>query len=164
MDFTPSDRVTELLERVNGFLDEHYYPRERDLIEALDAEVTRDSGKAYPDEVVAIREKAKAEGLWNLFMPDEEIGVGLTNWEYGMLCEVMGRSLVSSMVFNCAAPDVNHLWPLMIHSPSTSSALEWMFVGSEPEVSGSVIEKQLRRWPFSTGSRNFSFCSSVPCW
>ena len=80
MDFTPSDRVTELLERVNGFLDEHYYPRERELIEALDEEVTRDSGKAYPDAVVELREKAKGEGLWNLFMPDEEIGVGLTNW------------------------------------------------------------------------------------
>ena len=61
------------------------------------------------------------------------------------------------------APEVNHLWPLMTHSPSLSSAREWMLVGSEPDVSGSVIEKQLRWWPFSTGSRNFSFCSGVPC-
>ena len=60
MDFTPSDRVTELLERVNGFLDEHYYPRERELVEALDEEVTRDSGKAYPDAVIELREKARA--------------------------------------------------------------------------------------------------------
>ena len=109
MDFTPSQRVTELLDRVNAFLDEHYYPRERELIEALDHEVTVDTGKAYPDELVQIREKAKAEGLWNLFMPDEEIGVGLTNWEYGMLCEVMGKSLVSPMVFNCSAPDTGNM-------------------------------------------------------
>src|SRR5687767_97403 len=81
VDFTPSERVTELLERVNAFLDEHYYPRERELNEALDEEVRVGSDKAYPDELVKLRDQAKSEGLWNLFMPDEEVGVGLTNWE-----------------------------------------------------------------------------------
>ena len=147
MDFTPSDRVTELLERVNGFLDEHYYPRERELVEALDAEVTRDSGKAYPDGVVELREKAKAEGLWNLFMPDEEIGVGLTNWEYGMLCEVMGRSLVSSMVFNCSAPDTGNMEILHQHGtpaqketflePVLNGHSRSCFSMTEPDTSGS---------------------------
>ena len=147
MDFTPSDRVTELLERVGSFLDEHYYPRERELIEALDEEVKVGSSKAYPDELVALREKAKDEGLWNLFMPDEEIGVGLTNWEYGMLCETMGRSLVSPMVFNCSAPDTGNMEILHQHGtpeqkerflePLLNGHRRSCFSMTEPDTSGS---------------------------
>jgi acyl-CoA dehydrogenase len=147
LDFTPSDRVTELLERVGGFLDEHYYPRERELIEALDDEVRVGGDKAYPDELVALREKAKAEGLWNLFMPDEEVGVGLTNWEYGMLCEVMGRSLVSPMVFNCSAPDTGNMEILHQHGtpeqreqflePVLNGHRRSCFSMTEPDTSGS---------------------------
>ena len=147
MDFTPSDRVTELLDRVNSFLDEHYYPRERELVEALDEEVRVGSDKAYPDAVVELREKAKAEGLWNLFMPDEEIGVGLTNWEYGMLCEVMGRSLVSPMLFNSSAPDTGNMEILHQHGtpeqkdkflePVMNGHRRSCFSMTEPDTSGS---------------------------
>jgi acyl-CoA dehydrogenase len=147
VDFTPSERVTELLDRVNSFLDEHYYPRERELIEALDEEVHVGGDKAYPDELVQLREKAKAEGLWNLFMPDEEIGVGLTNWEYGMLCESMGRSLASSMVFNCSAPDTGNMEILHQHGtpeqktqflePVLNGHRRSCFSMTEPDTSGS---------------------------
>src|SRR6476620_12809170 len=107
MDFTPSDRVVELRERIEGFLDEHYYPVELEALQALDREVT--AGVAYPQILAEMRERAKSEGLWNLFLADEEHGAGLTNWEYGMLCEVMGRSPVSPMVFNCSAPDTGNM-------------------------------------------------------
>jgi acyl-CoA dehydrogenase len=147
LDFTPSERVTELLERVTAFLDEHYYPRERELVEALDEEVHVGGDKAYPDELVAIREKAKGEGLWNLFMPDEEVGVGLTNWEYGMLCETMGRSLVSPMVFNCSAPDTGNMEILHQHGtdeqkgrflePLLNGHRRSCFSMTEPDTSGS---------------------------
>jgi acyl-CoA dehydrogenase len=105
------------------------------------------SDKAYPDAVVELREKAKAEGLWNLFMPDEEIGVGLTNWEYGMLCEVMGRSLVSPMVFNCSAPDTGNMEILHQHGtpeqkerflePVLNGHRRSCFSMTEPDTSGS---------------------------
>ena len=64
---------------------------------------------AYPELMVELRERARGEGLWNLFLPDEEHGAGLTNWEYGMLCEDMGRSPVAPMVFNCSAPDTGNM-------------------------------------------------------
>ena len=63
-------------------------------------------GTPYPEILVEIRNRAREEGLWNLFMPDERYGAGLGNWEYGVLCEEMGRSpAVAPMAFNCSAPD-----------------------------------------------------------
>src|SRR5947209_13655368 len=103
MDFSPSGRVEELRGRIDAFLDAHVYPVEREALVALDEEVG--PGVPYPRIIVELRERARAEGLWNLFMPGDEYGAGLTNWEYGMLCESMGRTLVAPMVFNCAAPD-----------------------------------------------------------
>jgi acyl-CoA dehydrogenase len=96
MDFSPSPRVEELRGRVDAFLEEHVYPVELEALKALDEEVR--PGVPYPRILVELRERAKAEGLWNLFLPGDE-GAGLTNWEYGMLCETMGRSLISPMVF-----------------------------------------------------------------
>ncbi len=145
MDFSPSSRVEELRERVRGFLDEHVYPVELEALRALDEEVR--AGVAYPRVLVDLRERAKAEGLWNLFLPGESHGIGLTNWEYGMLCEEMGRSLVSPMVFNCAAPDTGNMEILAEHGSEEQQA-RWLtpllegeirscFSMTEPETSGS---------------------------
>ena len=113
MEFAPSDRVADLLERVRDFTEEHIDPVEREAFEALDNEVG--PGVAYPQIIVELRERAKADGLWNLFLPDERYGPGLTNWEYGMLCELMGRSAVAPMVFNCSAPDTGNMEILAEH-------------------------------------------------
>ncbi len=86
---------------------EHVAPVEEEAMRALDAEVR--PGTAYPEILVELRERARGEGLWNLFMPDESHGPGLTNWEYGLLCEDMGRSGVAPMVFNCSAPDTGNM-------------------------------------------------------
>jgi len=107
MDFAPSDRVAALRERVRAFMAEHVLPVEREAMRALDAEVK--PGVAYPPLLVAIRERAKSEGLWNLFLPVDERGPGLTHWEYGLLCEEMGRSPVAPMAFNCSAPDTGNM-------------------------------------------------------
>src|SRR3954453_14387722 len=115
MDFAPSDRVQKLSDRIEAFLDEHVYPVELEALHALDEEVTVETGLAYPPMLVELRERAKAEGLWNLFLADEEHGGGLPNWEYGMLCETMGRSIVSPMVFNCSAPDTGNMEILLDH-------------------------------------------------
>ena len=103
MDFKPSPEVESLLERIAAFMDEHVYPVEAEAIQAIDDEVK--PGVPYPQILVELRAKAKEQGLWNLFLPDGEYGAGLSNWEYGMLCEQMGRSpVVAPMAFNCAAP------------------------------------------------------------
>ncbi len=146
MDFTPSPEVSALRERVLDFMDDQIYPVERETMEALDAEVG--PGVPYPEILVGIREQAKAEGLWNLFMPDERFGPGLSNWEYGLLCEEMGRSPVAgSMAFNCAAPDTGNMEILAEHGtaeqrerwlePLLEGRIRSCFSMTEPEVSGS---------------------------
>ena len=145
MDFRPSDRVASLLERVRAFSEEHVMPVEDELLTALDEEVQ--PGVPYPAQLVEIRERAKADGLWNLFLPDEEYGPGLTNWEYGMLCEEMGRSQVTPMAFNCSAPDTGNAEILAEHGTAEQRA-RWLdplldgtirscFSMTEPETSGS---------------------------
>ncbi|HEV7771400.1 MAG TPA: acyl-CoA dehydrogenase family protein [Solirubrobacterales bacterium] len=146
MDFTPTPQVETLRERILDFMDAEVYPHEGKLMAALDAEVA--AGVPYPAELVAVREKAKAEGLWNLFMPDERFGPGLTNWEYGLLCEEMGRSpVIAPMSFNCSAPDTGNMEILAEHGtdaqkerwlePLLEGRIRSCFSMTEPEVSGS---------------------------
>jgi acyl-CoA dehydrogenase len=146
MDFTPSPQVATLRERVLDFMDAEIYPVEREIMEALDEEVG--PGVPYPKILVEIREKAKGEGLWNLFMPDERFGPGLANWEYGLLCEEMGRSpMAAAMAFNCSAPDTGNMEILAEHGtpqqredwlePLLEGRIRSCFSMTEPEVSGS---------------------------
>ena len=147
MDFTPTPQVESLLERIREFNEEHVYPIEMELLKALDEEVTVETPRAYPEGLVELRERAKADGLWNLFMPDERYGAGLTNWEYGMLCEEMGRSLISPMVYNCSAPDTGNMEILAEHGtpeqverwlrPLLEGEIRSCFSMTEPNTSGS---------------------------
>ena len=146
MDFELTPQVEELRDRVRAFMDEHVYPVELEAMRALDAEVA--PGTPYPEILVEIRAKAREEGLWNLFMPDERYGAGLGNWEYGVLCEEMGRSpAVAPMAFNCSAPDTGNMEILAEHGTDQQRE-EWLqplldgeirscFSMTEPEVSGS---------------------------
>src|ERR1044072_5538987 len=146
MDFKPSPQVEALRERILDFMDEHLYPQEREIMEALDAEVA--AGVPYPRILVEVRERARTEGLWNLFMPDERFGPGLSNWEYGLLCEEMGRSPAAApMIFNCGAPDTGNMEILADHGtpeqrerwlePLLEGRIRSCFSMTEPEVSGS---------------------------
>ena len=148
MDFELSPRVAELRDRIRKFMEAEVYPVEAEALAALDDEVTVESGRAYPEILVEIRERARADGLWNLFMPDEEHGAGLTNWEYGVLCEEMGRSpAIAPMAFNCAAPDTGNMEILAEHGtdeqrqrwlePLLEGEIRSCFSMTEPEVAGS---------------------------
>lgn len=146
MDFEPGPEITALRDRVRDFMEEHILPREKELHDSLDREVT--AGVPYPADLVAIREKAKAAGLWNLFLPDEEFGAGLSNWQYAILCEEMGRSpALAPMAFNCAAPDTGNMEILLEHG-SDEQRDRWLhpllegrtrscFSMTEPATSGS---------------------------
>jgi acyl-CoA dehydrogenase len=145
VDFAPSDRVADLLDRIRGFMEEHVDPVEAQAMRALDDEVR--PGVPYPPVLVELRERARGEGLWNLFLPGDEYGSGLTNWEYGMLCELMGRSGVAPMVFNCAAPDTGNMEILAEHGteeqrerwlqPLLDGEIRSCFSMTEPATAGS---------------------------
>jgi acyl-CoA dehydrogenase len=146
MDFSPGERLDGLRDRVRAFMDEHVYPIEAEAMAALDEEVR--PGVAYPEIIVELRERARSEGLWNLFLPDEADGAGLTNWEYGLLCEEMGRSpVVAPMAFNCAAPDTGNAEILHQHGtdeqrerfmePLLNGHSRSCFSMTEPDVAGS---------------------------
>jgi acyl-CoA dehydrogenase len=114
VDFAPSPEIEALRERVRGFIADHVDPVEQEALGALDDEVG--PGVPYPRILVELRERAKAEGLWNLFLPHGEHGPGLSNLDYGLLCEDMGRNLVAPMVFNCSAPDTGNMEILAEHA------------------------------------------------
>ncbi len=146
MDFDPGPETVRLLERVREFMDEHIYPREAELHMALDAEVK--SGVPYPAGLVEVRETARAEGLWNLFLPDERYGAGLDNTAYATLCEEMGRSpILAPMAFNCAAPDTGNMEILLEHGtdhqkkrwlqPLLEGRIRSCFSMTEPDTAGS---------------------------
>jgi acyl-CoA dehydrogenase len=144
MDFTPSPKVQELKQRVVDFLERHVYPLEGQLTHEADQ---IGPGMPYPPSLVPVRERARKEGLWNLFLPDAEYGAGLKNWEYAILCEEMGRSLAGSMAFNCAAPDTGNM-EILAEFGTPEQKKRWLqpllageirscFSMTEPEVAGS---------------------------
>src|SRR5258706_1509090 len=104
VNFEFSDKVKDLQRRLQFFLDEHIYPNEqryRDEVEQNPWSPTR--------IIEELKPKARAAGLWNLFLPESEHGAGLTNLEYAPLCEMMGRSEMGPEVFNCSAPDTGNM-------------------------------------------------------
>jgi acyl-CoA dehydrogenase len=106
MDFAYSPKTTDLLARVQAVMDEHVFPNEQTLKEQTDAGASRWESLPLMEDIKA---KAKAAGLWNLFLPESDRGAGLTNLEYAPLCEVMGASGYGPEAFNCSAPDTGNM-------------------------------------------------------
>lgn len=106
MDFAYSEKVNDLRKRVSAFMDEYIYPNESTYKEQIEKSGNPHHHAEIVDELKA---KARAAGLWNLFLPDKEHGAGLTNLEYAPLAEIMGRVGWASEVFNCAAPDTGNM-------------------------------------------------------
>jgi len=106
MDFAYSEKVNDLRKRISAFMDEYIYPNESTYKDQIEKSGNPHHHAEIVDELKA---KARAEGLWNLFLPDKEHGTGLTNMEYAPLAEIMGRVGWASEVFNCAAPDTGNM-------------------------------------------------------
>jgi len=109
MEFQFSSRTQELRERVTAFMNENVYPVERRFHDEVE-ENTRRGARWTPTHLIEeLKPKARAAGLWNLFLPDSPHGAGLTNLEYAPLAELMGRVPWSAEVFNCSAPDTGNI-------------------------------------------------------
>jgi len=112
MDFAYSPKVKALQERLTTFMDSHVYPNEARFMDEAQGQDGKWSPSTpwVPTRVMEeLKPKAKAVGLWNLFLPESHRGAGLTNLEYAPLCEIMGRSPMAPEVFNCSAPDTGNM-------------------------------------------------------
>jgi acyl-CoA dehydrogenase len=106
MDFAYSEKVNTLRRQVSDFLERYVYPNQRTYRDQI---VASGNPHHHAEIIDELKPKARAEGLWNLFLPDTEYGAGLTNLEYAPLAEIMGRVGWASEVFNCAAPDTGNM-------------------------------------------------------
>jgi len=104
---TISDKAKKTTERLNQFMDKHIYPNESNYIKQID-DFGDNRWQVIPI-VEELKETAKKDDLWNLFLPESEYGPGYTNEEYAPMCEIMGRSMWSAEVFNCSAPDTGNM-------------------------------------------------------
>ena len=155
MDFEFNDRTKELVGRVQDFMDRYVYPNEEVYYEQLDEGDNR--WKVIPI-LEELKEKAREEGLWNLFLPESELGGGLTNLEYAPVCEVMGRINWGPEVFNCSAPDTGNMEVLERYGtpeqkkqwldPLLAGEIRSAFAMTEPRVASSDatnIESRIER-------------------
>ena len=99
--------AVELVEKVKDFIDSEVRPKEHVFHEQIN--VGKDRWNSYPSVIDELKEKARANGLWNLFLPESEFGAGLSNYEYAHLAEEMGKSHIASEAMNCSAPDTGNM-------------------------------------------------------
>jgi len=133
VDFSYSEKVKELQARLVRFMDENIYPAEPAF--AAEVEANRRAGNAWtPTRVMeGLKAKARAAGLWNLFLPESEYGAGLTNVEYAPLCEIMGRSWIAPEAFNCNAPDTGNM-EVLVRYGSAAQKERWL----KPLLAGEI--------------------------
>ncbi len=144
MDFEFNDKSKALIEKLTRFMETHVYPSEKVYDEQVEASGDKHFHPPISEELKA---KARAAGLWNLFLPDARYGAGLSNLEYAPLAEIMGRSLIASEIFNCNAPDTGNM-EILAEFGSEEQKAQWLepllngeirscFSMTEPEVAGS---------------------------
>jgi acyl-CoA dehydrogenase len=144
MDFELSPKVKEFQRKISDFMNQNVYPIEKQVDEEMNV-----PGKEHtePNVLKEVRKKAKAAGLWNLFLPDDEYGKGLKVSEYAPLSEIMGRSHIGSRAFNCMAPDTGNM-EILVEFGTPEQKKNWLkpcldgdmrtcFSMTEPETAGS---------------------------
>ena len=144
MDFSLSDSALALQSRLSAFMDEAVYPAAATYFDQVESATNRWESPPVMEE---LKDRARAAGLWNLFLPESRYGAGLTNVEYAPLCELMGRSAIAPEVFNCAAPDTGNMEVLERYGTDSQQA-EWLtpllegrirsaYAMTEPQVASS---------------------------
>jgi len=144
MNFEYSDKVKDLIVRLEAFMEEHVLPRNQEFLDHL--ETTDNRWSTHP-VIEELKPLAKEAGLWNLFLPDPVHGAGLNNLEYAPLAEIMGRCIWSSEVFNCSAPDTGNMEVFAQYgsqaqkdkwlTPLLNGEIRSAFAMTEPEVASS---------------------------
>ena len=156
MNFEHDEKTKGLIAKLTAFMDEHIYPNEQDHYDWVTN--LANLWKPWP-KIEDLKEKARAEGLWNLFLPEEygEFSPGLTNLEYAPLAEIMGRVPWSSEVFNCSAPDTGNM-EVLAKFGTPAQQKQWLvpllngeirsaYLMTEPQVASSDatnIETEIR--------------------
>ena len=158
MDFEHTPKVKDLIVRVKDFMDRHVYPAEK--VYADEMKAAREKGNPWivVNVLEELKAKAKAAGLWNLFLPESHLGGGLTNLEYAPLAEEMGKVGFASEVFNCSAPDTGNMevferygsdWMKEKYlKPLLAGEIRSAFIMTEPAVASSDasnIETRIER-------------------
>jgi acyl-CoA dehydrogenase len=155
MDFDFSPKVERRRAQLLAFMDREVYPAEKVFERELNEAPSR---WQIPPVMEALKKKAREEGLWNLFLPESDLGAGLSNLEYAPLCEIMGRSPIAPEAFNCSAPDTGNMETLVRYATPVQQE-EWLkpllageirssFAMTEPAVASSDatnIEARIER-------------------
>jgi len=130
MHFEHSPKVKDLQARLTAFTSAHVYPNEKRFLNEVE---TGDRWQPIP-VIEELKEKARGEGLWNLFLPESEYGAGLTNTEYAPLCEIMGRAMpFAPEIFNCSAPDTGNM-EVLVRYGTAEQKRQWL----EPLLAGEI--------------------------
>ncbi len=143
MNFENSEKVKDLQEKITNFMNEHVYESE----DIYKRQVEEGGRWCVPQIMEDLKSKAKSQELWNLFLPESDLGAGLTNTEYAPLCEIMGRSPIGAEVFNCSAPDTGNM-EVLVRYGTEAQKEEWLtpllngeirssFAMTEPDVASS---------------------------
>ena len=151
MDFNYSNKTSDLRMRLCAFMDEHIFPNEKIFVDEINA-----GDRWQPSELIEeLKTKAKAIGLWNLFLPSES---GLTNVEYAVLAEIMGRVVWASEVFNCSAPDTGNMEVLHLYGKIICFMFE-MFTS----ITQHYIDEHCRYWLLSRWMYGLHSGSTIQC-
>ena len=130
MDFAPTPKVRALQAKVTAFMEEYIYAAEPKAEEEI---VASGNPHHHPHIIEDLKKRARTAGLWNLFLPDQTYGAGLTNLEYAPLSEIMGRSPIASEVFNCSAPDTGNM-EILAEFGTAEQKKQWL----EPLLAGDM--------------------------
>jgi alkylation response protein AidB-like acyl-CoA dehydrogenase len=152
MDFEYSQVTKDYMERVSAFMDENLYPNEEELEQQIE-----DGGRWCVIPLLEeIKARAKADGLWNLFLPESGRGAGLSNLEYAPLAELMGRSHFASESFNCSAPDTGNMEVIERYGNEEQKA-EWL----TPLLEGEIRSVFCMTEPAVASSDATNICSTI---